>query len=432
MARAGFGKTIITPPLGVELCGYGVFLERRATTVHDDLFVRALLLEDDGGERVLLLALDLVGLGEDVDEEILRRAAAATGLAGDHVLVSCVHTHSGPATAPLLGWGVMQTSYVATLPDRCAEAAMSALQSLSPARLGSAHGSVRALGFNRVRHGGPLDPALHVLRIDSAQGEPRVVLYSHGCHPVTIDRRSAGGTAISADWPGQVARRLHEEGYGESIFRLGPCGDVDPVVAWHNFAFEGMALSAELVTQSLLTLLRTMETGERLALRVAQHSVSLPLQPLTEQDVAATLAQAQTRYGSVRVAEEGVADDAWPRFYAAWAEAARAGLAAQPDQISATLAGVLINGKAWLHLPGEVFTSLSDRIRASSPVPRTVVTTLARHFIGYIPDREDFAAGGYASTLTPRILQIPPYSPAVGDVLVDGAVQLLHRLGGHG
>jgi hypothetical protein len=60
MARAGFGKVVITPLLGVELCGYCVFLQRRATTVHDDLFARALLLEDDTCGRVLLLSLDLV------------------------------------------------------------------------------------------------------------------------------------------------------------------------------------------------------------------------------------------------------------------------------------------------------------------------------------------------------------------------------------
>ena len=49
-------------------------------------------------------------------------------------------------------------------------------------------------------------------------------------------------------------------------------------------------------------------------------------------------------------------------------------------------------------------------------------------FIGYLPDREDFTAGGYASTLVPRILQMPPYSPAVSDALVRGALALIESL----
>ena len=44
--RAGYGKTEITPPLGVELAGYGYYLKRRATRVDDPLFVRAVALED--------------------------------------------------------------------------------------------------------------------------------------------------------------------------------------------------------------------------------------------------------------------------------------------------------------------------------------------------------------------------------------------------
>jgi hypothetical protein len=37
VGRAGFAKIAITPPLGTELTGYGVYLERRATEVHDEL-----------------------------------------------------------------------------------------------------------------------------------------------------------------------------------------------------------------------------------------------------------------------------------------------------------------------------------------------------------------------------------------------------------
>jgi hypothetical protein len=429
MARAGFAKVPITPPLGVELCGYGMYLERRATEVRDELFVRALLLEDDAGERALLITLDLVGLAEDTSEAIARQAGEATGLEAERVLVSSTHTHSGPATGPINGMGEVDPQYVEALPDWCVEAATAAVAGLRPARFGTAHGVVRELGFNRVRADGPIDRGLHVLRIDTEQGQPWAVLFSHGCHPVTIDRRTPAGTAISADWPGQVTRRLAEEGYGEAIFRLGPCGDIDPVVAWHNFGFEGLLLSAEVVSQTLLALLRTTATTPRLRLRVLRRSVALPLQPLTEQDIEETLAEARTRFGSMRVTDTGAEDPRWARFNSAWAEAMRANLATQPRQLAVPLAALLLNEEAWLHLPSEIFTALSDRIKEGSPFPVTVVTTLAAHFIGYIPDREDFAAGGYASTLVPRVLQLPPFTSSVGDALVDGAVQLFHQLG---
>jgi hypothetical protein len=282
VGRAGFAKTAITPPLGTELAGYGVYLERRASEVHDDLFARALALEDDADERVLLLSLDLVGLSWELSGAIADQVAAATGLDVDRVLVSSTHTHSGPAPMPMEGWGQMEPSYVEGIPSLCAAAASAATAALHPVRVGTAHSVVRALGFNRVRPAGPIDRSLHVVRIDSLSGTPEVVLFSHGCHPVTIDRRTEAGAAISADWPGQVARRLQEEGFGETIFRLGVCGDVDPVVAWHQFAFEGMELSAELVTQSLLALLPSVATTPTLKLGLARRDVPLPLEPLGE------------------------------------------------------------------------------------------------------------------------------------------------------
>lgn len=428
MGRAGFAKSRITPPTGIELAGYGVYLQRRATEVHTDLHARALMLEDDADERVLLLSLDLIGLSWELDRQIAAEAGAAAGIGAERVLVSCTHTHSGPATLPMAGWGEIEPGYVASLPARCAAAAAGAAAALHPVRIGAGQGTVRSLGFNRVRPDGPIDRGLHVLRIDSLEGTPEAVVFSHGCHPVTIDRRTAGGTAISADWPGAVTRRLREEGYGEAIFRLGVCGDIDPVVAWHDFAFAGMDLSAELVTQSLLAVLRSVETVPDLRLGLARQDVALPLAPLREEDVAAVMEASRAGSSSVRLKDAGPNPDGWTRFYDAWQRNLSADLPSQPEQLMVPLAALRLNNTVWLHLPGEIFTALGQAIVARSPFPDTVVTTIFGPFIGYLPDRDDFAAGGYGATLVPRILQLPPYRPDVGDALVQGAVALLERL----
>lgn len=63
--RAGFGKTLLTPPLGVELAGYGYYLQRQAKYVLDPLYARAVLLED-GARRALMVSCDLLGLSAEV------------------------------------------------------------------------------------------------------------------------------------------------------------------------------------------------------------------------------------------------------------------------------------------------------------------------------------------------------------------------------
>ena len=52
--HAGFGKEELTPPMGVELAGYGYYLGRKAESVRDPLYARTLLLEENGTRALVV------------------------------------------------------------------------------------------------------------------------------------------------------------------------------------------------------------------------------------------------------------------------------------------------------------------------------------------------------------------------------------------
>jgi hypothetical protein len=52
--RVGYGEKVITPPLGIDLCGYGFYLGRKAESVLDDLKARALVLQSGDQSLVLI------------------------------------------------------------------------------------------------------------------------------------------------------------------------------------------------------------------------------------------------------------------------------------------------------------------------------------------------------------------------------------------
>ena len=54
--QAGFAKVKITPPMGTPMAGY--YFDRISNAVHDDLYAKALVL-DDGERRWALVACDL-------------------------------------------------------------------------------------------------------------------------------------------------------------------------------------------------------------------------------------------------------------------------------------------------------------------------------------------------------------------------------------
>jgi hypothetical protein len=73
--RAGWGRAVITPPLGTPLAGFGARKGRPSTGVHDQLFVKALLLSD-GDSYAAIIGADMLIVPENVADMARARDAA--------------------------------------------------------------------------------------------------------------------------------------------------------------------------------------------------------------------------------------------------------------------------------------------------------------------------------------------------------------------
>ena len=98
---AGAASSNITPWLGVTINGN--LQDAKAVHIHDELHVRCLVL-DDGDSRVAFVICDSCLIPRDMVDEAKRQIHELTDLPADHVLVSCTHTHSAPASV-----GIFQT-----------------------------------------------------------------------------------------------------------------------------------------------------------------------------------------------------------------------------------------------------------------------------------------------------------------------------------
>jgi hypothetical protein len=92
--RTGVNRAIITPEKGMYLIG---FADRAggAEGILDDLTATTLML-DDGEERAIIIALDLLVLHPDTVAQVKKGIAAKLGIEGSRILLCCSHTHSGP------------------------------------------------------------------------------------------------------------------------------------------------------------------------------------------------------------------------------------------------------------------------------------------------------------------------------------------------
>ncbi|MFA5787619.1 MAG: neutral/alkaline non-lysosomal ceramidase N-terminal domain-containing protein [Actinomycetota bacterium] len=222
--NAGFGRGVITPSMPVSLAGFG---QRKlpAAKVHDELEARALYL-DDGNCPLCLIVCDLLAMSAEFADPVRDAVGEALGLPRESVLVSCIHTHSGPSTlagSEVLGWPV-QESYARVVLDGCVSAAIQARQAAERAEVHFARSPLpQRFSVNRRRL--PYEPTFAVLDVRRPNGTRIGVLANVSVHPVTLGAR---WMEVSSDWVGPFRDTLEHIAGGCAIQMIGTAGDVNP------------------------------------------------------------------------------------------------------------------------------------------------------------------------------------------------------------
>ncbi|HEX5415737.1 MAG TPA: neutral/alkaline non-lysosomal ceramidase N-terminal domain-containing protein [Chloroflexota bacterium] len=431
--RAGVARREITPPVGVELCGYGPFLGRSSTAVHDPLECRVLALEADG-KPLVLVSCDLVGVLQEATDAIREQVQASHGVEPDRLMITCTHTHAGPNTVRLIGWGEPDEEYRATLRGYIVETVRRAVDDLKPARLAIGQTVLEGIGRNRVHTDGTglVDPEVTVLRVSDEAGRLKAVVFHHTAHPVVMGSKNR---IISGDWAGNAERRLESDSDGPFIaaFLNGTCGDInsaiwaqEPPAGWD--AIDQLGAKMHAAVRELLPRL-----VDEPSVVIAAHRTRLDL-PLGRPDEEA-IAQIQAGYD--HTPREGtrpyyVTKVASDHFEQVWAETMQGWLKRpDADRLPVELQAVRIGPLALIGIPAEVFSIFGFAIKQASPFRRTAVVGYANDLVGYIARPQDYTDpgfGGYAAVMAPKILGLPPFAPHAGQVLVDACLRALERV----
>lgn len=231
---AGYAQHNITPTLERPVFLAGFDSNRRATSVHDDLWVRALALAV-GETRLVLACVDVIGLARPyclAIQQRLQQQAPATSL-----LIACTHTHHGPDTIGL--WGPDQTqtgvdpAYFAQIQTAVADCAQAALQALTPVTLRTATVAVPSVVQN-FRDPAIVDDELTCLQWATDADQPFATLLIYPCHPEAMWRDN---TAITSDYADSLRRTVEAATGAPALFCVGALGGMlSPKVPERSFA----------------------------------------------------------------------------------------------------------------------------------------------------------------------------------------------------
>ena len=248
----------------VHLSGFSPFVpfrgdNRLATGVHDPLWARALALRDGDGDTLVLVALDLPGIGRQHTGPIRRRAERELDIPTEHVVIHSTHTHSAPDASGY--WSTLRGDhndrYTAWLHERIFEAIRGAVGALRPATLTTATTTHVACADRRTGRLKPdrdchlpnanhriddapddwdrfvlqrdlRDPIVRNTNIvaagfdDAQTGDAIATLVNWHNHPDTL---GSGNRLISSDYPHYLRAYVERARGGVAVFVAGTVGN---------------------------------------------------------------------------------------------------------------------------------------------------------------------------------------------------------------
>jgi neutral ceramidase len=381
--KSGAATAKITPTEPLPMSGYAGRKDNPAEGTEQDLFAKALAIEDSEGNRVVIVTSDLIGITETLRGDVEKAVGEKYSLAPHQLLMNASHTHCGPSYG-----NPKSVNYYKTLKNDIVEIIGEALQKMEPAKL--SYSFARA-GFamnrrtptddgfrNHPNPEGVVDHTVPVLRVDDAEGKLKTVLFGYSCHNTTMgfmkwlgDYAGYAQEYFEADHPGVTA-----------MFMNGCSGDQNPYP-------RSLLFFAQKHGRSLATAVEAaLETNQKAFFH--QHELSGPLQTVLE-----------------TVDLEFTEESGRGRF-------------AYPVQLVQFGEGLVLTA-----LGNEVVVDYSIRLKrelgATGKVDAVWVAGYSNVYSGYVPSKRVLLEGGYEA-------KSRPWKPELEEGIVGKVHELFTRL----
>jgi neutral ceramidase len=423
--KAGAASVVITPEADMWMAGYAA-RNKPSEGKMQDLFAKALALQDAAGTRLVIVTTDLIGIPRPLRDSLESKLHEAYQLGPEAFLLNASHTHCGPELrvaraelAELPPERVAQSrAYMETLEKKLVDLVGQALNDLQPAKLGYSHARAGFAMNRRLPAGdtfrnspypdGPVDQSVPVLRVDDADGNLRAVLFGYACHNTTL-----GIYQFCGDYAGYAQEYLEEAHPGvTALFMMGCGGDQNPYPR----------RTVELAQQHGRALANAVEV----ALEVRPRPIAGPLKSVYDQaalqfapppsrDELQKMAQSSDRYDRRRgralleeLDETGTIRDEY----------------AYPIQVVQ-----FGNDLMMVALAGEVVVDYSLRLKRELNGPVVWVAGYSNDVFGYVPSLRVLTEGGYEGGGAMRYTALPgPFAPSIEDRIVSKVHELVRQV----
>lgn len=417
MLKAAMKRVDITPPTGLELAGYPHY-PRYNTGAHDPLYAACMYL-NNGEEEIVMVTLDLLFFSKKHVIKTRHLIETTCGIPGDHVMISCSHTHSGPWASGRLDIESLEAGkeqpheYVQSLIEKIVGIVTEAKQDAFDAKFTygtSLCGAESGVGGNRRLPGGPHDPLVSVMAIQDAAGKVRGMMVNYTLHPTFIHEWSE---VCTADYPCYLKLQLEELEPGVIVgFSQGTSGNQSSRYYRQGESYDEAERVGRLLGKAAHKVLEKAQWEDDICIAVASDSHELDLRDFgTEEELRAKVAVDEANYKEL-YAKYGNSTNR--DEYYLW-QNANLKLLGSEDQLGyivmqkngtkiellddegpAEVQAFRLGGCCVIGVPGEAFVEFGLYLKAMAGFGTVIVNELTNGCLpGYMYTPESLVTGGY-------------------------------------
>ncbi|MDY7009645.1 MAG: neutral/alkaline non-lysosomal ceramidase N-terminal domain-containing protein [Planctomycetota bacterium] len=437
MLKAGTSRICISP--GADPKEVTTYRNPPPEGFYCDTFVKALALEDEKGQKLVIVSLDIISFREDMLERVREGIKARTGLEASQVLLCVSHTHSGPMReGPLEPFGISVEEYRQMVIDRTVDVVAGALSDTEPIDLYFGRGDLH-MSINRRRRNpagypvwkgnpyGEVDPEVGVLKAVGKDGKVKAVVMNYACHASAI-----GTGLIGNDYPG-FAQEIIENRYSgcTALFAQGCAGEIKPYNVDPDCRFMykippavagglGWELAKEVTRVVEQSALEKVD-GE---INIAARTIDLPMEgPPSADEVK-----------NARGVHEDVVET-WRKFMSDKIKDGTIGEIplTRPYEIAQVKIGdrfrlVALQGEPCVRIGRRIKEQLTNNMGEMSTeswdIHSVMVFAYTNGWAGYIPSSDVLRAGGYEAESHFFHNWAGPYTADIEDIVVNGVLEL--------
>lgn len=398
--KAGWASVDITPKDHVWMAGYA-FRDKPSRGVRENLYAKALAIEDEDGHRAVIVTADILSIPRDLSKDIRDRVCEKYGIDQSSIIINASHTHSGPVLSHALNciYPMKEQDWEA-VSEYTGQFRASILKVIDKAMAGKhrcriSYGCSQAhFAINRRNNvaaklttvselKGPGDCAVPVIKVENLRGGIEVILFGYACHGTTLN-----DYLMSGDYPG-YARKFVEKMYpgAQAMFFQGCGADQNPNPRYRlPYAIKyGRELCAA-VEQALSDDMKTLDS--RLDTRYREVLLAME-EPMGKEQLLELSAKGGYIARWAKEMLDGMArNEVFPRGY--------------PYPVTYWNIG----GNHLFALGGETTVSYAINLKAAYG-PDTIVMGYSNDVMSYIPSALVQEEGGYEADDAHKVYNLP-------------------------